>query len=122
MKPSTLPAGFPNSSEEWNRLIAEAPSRVDDTECPYDPNDPEAVEAAWKDAVPVRGGGPAAVRQALARRRAERNGTADRVPAKVPATILFDADVFAALKASGTGWQARVNDAMRKWLNVHSVA
>lgn len=39
---------------------------------------------------------------------------------KVPTTIRFDADVLDALKASGKGWQTRVNDAMRDWLKTHS--
>lgn len=39
---------------------------------------------------------------------------------KVPTTIRFDADVLAALKASGKGWQTRVNAAMREWLKTHS--
>lgn len=43
-------------------------------------------------------------------------------PLKVPTTIRFDADVLAALKASGKGWQTRVNDAMREWLKAHSPA
>ena len=37
-------------------------------------------------------------------------------PLKVPTTIRFDADVLAALKASGRGWQTRVNEAMREWI------
>jgi uncharacterized protein (DUF4415 family) len=40
-------------------------------------------------------------------------------PLKVPTTIRFDADVLAALKAGGPGWQTRVNDAMREWLKNH---
>lgn len=43
-------------------------------------------------------------------------------PLKVPTTIRFDADVLAALKASGKGWQTRVNEAMRDWLKPHSRA
>lgn len=43
-------------------------------------------------------------------------------PLKVPTTIRFDADVLAALKASGKGWQTRVNDAMREWLKTHPCA
>lgn len=35
---------------------------------------------------------------------------------KQPTTIRFDADVLAALKATGRGWQTRVNDAMRDWV------
>ncbi|MBP9219377.1 MAG: BrnA antitoxin family protein [Sterolibacterium sp.] len=41
-------------------------------------------------------------------------------PLKVPTTIRFDADVLAALKASGRGWQTRVNEAMREWVKAHS--
>ena len=41
-------------------------------------------------------------------------------PLKVPTTIRFDADVLEALKASGKGWQTRVNQAVRDWLRTHS--
>jgi uncharacterized protein (DUF4415 family) len=37
-------------------------------------------------------------------------------PLKIPTTIRFDADVLAALKATGKGWQNRVNDAVREWI------
>lgn len=40
---------------------------------------------------------------------------------KVSTTIRFDQDVLDALRASGKGWQTRVNDAMRDWLKSHSV-
>ncbi len=39
---------------------------------------------------------------------------------KVPTTIRFDADVLAAVKATGKGWQTRVNDAMREWVRTHT--
>ena len=38
---------------------------------------------------------------------------------KVPTTIRFDADVLAALKATGPGWQTLVNTAMREWVRSH---
>ncbi len=44
------------------------------------------------------------------------------VPLKVPTTIRFDADVLATLKATGKGWQTRVNEAVREWLKTHSPA
>lgn len=34
-------------------------------------------------------------------------------PLKRPTTIRFDPDVLEALKATGRGWQTRVNDALR---------
>ncbi len=39
-----------------------------------------------------------------------------RAPLKTPTTIRFDADVLAALRATGPGWQTRVNEAMREWV------
>ncbi|MBK7002715.1 MAG: BrnA antitoxin family protein [Rhodoferax sp.] len=42
---------------------------------------------------------------------------ADTVKERI--TIRFDADVLAAFRATGKGWQTRVNDAMRDWLRTH---
>jgi uncharacterized protein (DUF4415 family) len=41
-------------------------------------------------------------------------------PTKIPTTIRFDADVLAELKASGKGWQTRVNAAVRDWLKTQA--
>jgi uncharacterized protein (DUF4415 family) len=35
-------------------------------------------------------------------------------------TVRYDADIVAAFKASGAGWQTRMNDALREWLKTHS--
>ena len=32
------------------------------------------------------------------------------------------ADVMAAFKATGAGWQTRMNDALRDWLRTHPLA
>jgi uncharacterized protein (DUF4415 family) len=57
---------------------------------------------------------------ALKKQRGERGP--QKSPTKVPTTIRFDADVLAALKASGKGWQTRVNEAVKDWLKNHSAA
>ena len=44
----------------------------------------------------------------------------NRLPIKVQTAIRFDADVLAALRATGKGWQTRVNDAMREWVKQRS--
>jgi uncharacterized protein (DUF4415 family) len=41
-------------------------------------------------------------------------------PKKAPVTMRLDVDVIAALKATGKGWQTRVNEVMREWLKTHS--
>jgi uncharacterized protein (DUF4415 family) len=40
---------------------------------------------------------------------------------KITATIEYDADIISAFRASGNDWQARMNDALRQWLNEHVV-
>ena len=45
-----------------------------------------------------------------------------RAPVKVPTTIRVDADVLSGLKASGKGWQTRVNEVLRNWLKKHAGA
>ena len=34
-------------------------------------------------------------------------------------TVRYDKDVIEAFKATGKGWQSRMNDALRDWLKVH---
>lgn len=58
------------------------------------------------------------LREKLAERRRTRGP--QKAPRKVPTTIRFDADVLAALKATGTGWQTRVNEVMRDWIRMHT--
>ncbi len=48
-----------------------------------------------------------------------------RPPAERPKqalTVRYDADVVEAFKATGKGWQTRMNDALRDWLKTHSLA
>ncbi|HWW73012.1 MAG TPA: BrnA antitoxin family protein [Duganella sp.] len=35
---------------------------------------------------------------------------------KVSTTIRFDAEVLAAFKATGNGWQTRMNEVLKEWL------
>jgi uncharacterized protein (DUF4415 family) len=53
--------------------------------------------------------------QIKARRAGRPVGSVKAAP-KRPTTIRFDPDVLAALRATGPGWQTRVNDAMRDWV------
>lgn len=39
---------------------------------------------------------------------------------KERATIRLSPDVMAAFKGSGKGWQTRMNDALKDWLETHS--
>lgn len=41
---------------------------------------------------------------------------------KTPIKLRLDPDIVDAFKASGRGWQTRMNDALRDWLKSHSAA
>jgi len=40
---------------------------------------------------------------------------------KQPIRIRLDADVLAAFKAGGRGWQTRINAALKEWVDAHPV-
>ncbi|OGT13223.1 MAG: hypothetical protein A3F73_07725 [Gallionellales bacterium RIFCSPLOWO2_12_FULL_59_22] len=106
MKSATSPKNFPNSPEAWEKLIADAPGE----------DRPLTREEAARRKNAVVGHSLPELREKLAVRRRG----AQKAPTKIPTTIRFDADVLAELKASGRGWQTRVNDAVREWLKAHS--
>jgi uncharacterized protein (DUF4415 family) len=43
-----------------------------------------------------------------------------KTPTKVGVHIRLSPDVLEALRGSGNGWQGRVDDALRAWLNLHA--
>ena len=36
-------------------------------------------------------------------------------------TVRYDKDIVEAFKATGKGWQSRMNDALRDWLKAHHI-
>jgi uncharacterized protein (DUF4415 family) len=40
---------------------------------------------------------------------------------KTATTIRLDSDLLTAFKATGAGWQTRINNALREWLQEHHV-
>jgi uncharacterized protein (DUF4415 family) len=85
------------SKTDWDRVKREAAAGAsiafDPEVDPYDPNDAVATKAFWANAVVRRG--------------------AQKKPTKTQVAIRFDRDVLDALKATGKGWQTRVNDIVR---------
>lgn len=65
----------------------------------------------WSQGSVTSGGGVAATIATLRRTR----GPSKR-PAKEQVAIRLDPDVVGALRASGPGWQTRVNAALKEWL------
>ena len=92
---------------------------TDDPECPYDPNNPVAVEAFWNNAIVVYEGGPDAVRAALAAKRRVGQRGKQKAPAKQRITLRLSPEVLAHFRATGKGWQTRMDAALREWIAQH---
>jgi uncharacterized protein (DUF4415 family) len=48
-----------------------------------------------------------------------RRGRPAGTGAKKSTTVRFDKDILSAFKATGKGWQTRMNNALRDWLREH---
>ena len=89
------------SGSDWERVKREAaqdaPVQFIPGSEPYDPNDAVAVAAYWKGATIKRGRG----RPTVATKRPTLN-------------MRVDAEVLDAFKATGPGWQTRINALLTK--------
>ena len=107
------------TAEQIKAAIDAAPDHVHDPESPYDPNDPKAVSEYFKDAVVTHGGGYQVVRAALAAKRKPGQRGPGKRPPKEVINIRLSPDVLSAFRATGDGWQTRVDGALRDWLKKH---
>ena len=103
MKPDTISKPFPRSSEAVAAAIARAPERVEDPECDYDPNDAAAVEGFWRGATVRRPGQRGPGKKAR----------------KVLLSVRYSPEVVDYFKATGEGWQTRMDEALREWVAAH---
>ena len=76
-----------------------------------DPDSPELGDEFFRDARPASVMLPPAIYADLT---APREVHPDAKPAKVQVTFPVDQDAFEGLEASGPGWQARANEALRR--------
>ena len=68
-------------------------------------------EVDWRQATVTRGGGVAATLEGLRQFRGP-----NKKPAKEQVAIRLDQELVSALRASGPGWQTRVNAALKDWM------
>ena len=70
-----------------------------------------SAKVKWSSAIVTGGGGVAATVAALRRTRGP-----GKKPRKEQVAIRLDREVLGAFRASGSGWQTRVNAALKEWL------
>jgi uncharacterized protein (DUF4415 family) len=79
--------------------------------------EPTTTENAdWSQGVVTHGGGVEATLSELRRKRGKQ-----KTSPKVSTTLRFDREVLDAFRATGKGWQTRMNEALKEWLKTHSV-
>lgn len=92
---------------DWDRVKREtaqdAPIQFTSGDGPYDPNDAAAVSSFWTGATIKRGRG----RPTVATKRPTLN-------------MRVDAEVLEAFKATGPGWQTRINAVLKSWVQSHA--
>ena len=97
MKRATTSPTF--TAEQIKAAIGAAPEHVHDQDSPYDRDNPKAVSDYFKDAVVTHGGGYQMVRAVI--------------------NIRLSPEALSAFRATGNGWQTRVDGALRDWLKGH---
>jgi uncharacterized protein (DUF4415 family) len=98
----------PATPAEWEALIAAAPGK--------DRALTAAEEKKMANAVVVKGGGYGAVR--AARQRGEQGQQV--APTKQLVSVRYSPEVLQYFKATGTGWQTRMNEALLEWVSKRS--
>ncbi len=82
-----------------------------------DVDSPELTAADFRKMKPAAEFLPPAVFKTLAARQRGERGP-QKAPTKVPTKLRIDPDVLEAYKATGRGWQTRMNEALREGLGM----
>lgn len=80
----------------------------------------DVSQAVWH--VAGREVNPEIGQQAMRRAARGRPVGSVKADAKQAVTVRYSPDVLAAFRAMGTGWQAKMDDALREWLRTHNAA
>lgn len=108
-----MPESKASSRTDWNRVRKEiaddAPIPYDPEDGPYDPNDAGAVEAYWDRADVLDANG-----KVIRRGRGPQ-----KTPTKQRITIRLSAEVVDHFRGGGKGWQSRMDDVLRRWVERH---
>jgi uncharacterized protein (DUF4415 family) len=114
MKPTSSSKKFPTSQAAIEAAISRAPGK----DRPLTARE----EAKWSTGVLVNGGGYQAVRKALAEKRKPGQRGPQVAPTKQLVSVRYSPEVLAFFKASGAGWQSRMDEALKQWVSTHSRA
>ena len=113
MRSNTSSRRLPVSPAQWEKVIAKAPGK--------DRPATAKVRTARGNALVATAGSYATMHEALAAKRQGQRGP-QHAPTKLPVTVGYDPEVVAYFKATGAGWQTRMNDVLSDWVARHQTA
>ena len=109
MKSVSTRKKLPGTPADWEAIIAAAPGK--------DRALTAEDDKKMANAVVVKGGGYGAVH--AARQRGERGPQV--APTKQLVSVRYSPEVLQYFKATGAGWQTRMNEALLEWITKQSV-
>lgn len=93
---------------DWAKIAA-----LTDDEIICDDDSPATTESDWENAFVCHNA------EELHNEVARRTRGKNKAPTKEQVVIRYDADILNAFRATGKGWQTRMNDALKEWLSQH---
>jgi uncharacterized protein (DUF4415 family) len=87
--------------------------KISPTELVNDPDSPSTRVSDWEGAILKQGG-------VVVGHARTRGPNREPLTLKEQVAVRYSPDVLAAFRATGAGWQTRMNDALRDWLRTHS--
>src|ERR1035437_10072505 len=105
MKNAPTGKTIPADGTDWSRVRA-----MQDADIHYDADSPSTKVSDWEGATLKQNGVEVG--------RAKTRGP-NRRPTKEQVAVRYSADVLAAFRATGRGWQTRMDEALRDWLKSH---
>jgi uncharacterized protein (DUF4415 family) len=112
MKLSDTSKKFPASSKEWAEVIKAAPGKSRAMTAQED--------AMWSKGTVVKGGGYKAAREAVAAQRRQGERGPQVSPTKQLVSVRYSPEVLEFFRASGAGWQSRMDEVLKQWVAKHS--
>jgi uncharacterized protein (DUF4415 family) len=109
MKSVVMQKKLPVTPDEWEALIAAAPGK--------DRPMTIAEESEFANAVVVKDGGYPVIQSALAQKRKRGESGPQLAPIKQLVSVRYSPEVLQYLKATGSGWQTRMNEALLEWIS-----
>jgi uncharacterized protein (DUF4415 family) len=103
---------FTGNTTQTDQSDWEAVNAMTDADIHHDADSPHTFASDWDGALLKQGG--------VVIGKIKTRGK-NKSPCKEQVAVRYDADILAYFRATGKGWQTRMNDALKEWLKEHAV-